>query len=530
MRKILVVEDNEVNRNMLKRRLERRGFEVVTAPDGAQGMAVATAEAPDLIVMDLSLPVLNGWDATRRLKASAATQSIPIIALTAHAMSGDRGKALAAGCDDYDTKPIEWPRLMAKLDALLRQGAPSPDEPVQSLAAAPASQAEPAAAVAVDAAPSGHVLVVDDNVANRELLSRRLLGQGHTVATAENGRQALEMLQRQPFDLVLLDIMMPEVDGYQVLEQLKADARLCHIPVIMISALGEIASVARCIEMGADDYLPKPFNPVLLKARVDACLEKKRLRDREVQLYEQLQENYRRLQDSESLRDSLTSMIVHDLRTPLTSFLAGLQTIELLGELNHRQQEFLGIAISGGHTLLGMINDLLDISKLESGSLLLDCQPLAVTEVVQCALHQVTSLAEQKSLKVTSDIAADLPPLHADEVKLGRTLVNLLGNAVKFTPMDGAVTISVRGHEGSASEDGLLFAISDTGAGIPAEAFERIFEKFGQVETRQAGHAASTGLGLTFCKMVVEAHGGRIWVESEPGRGSTFSFIIPVRP
>jgi CheY-like chemotaxis protein len=121
MAKILLVEDDEMNRDMLSRRLERRGYQVVMAVDGGQGLGVARSEAPDLILMDVSLPVLDGWEATRRLKAAAATQAIPIIALTAHAMAGDREKAVEAGCDDYDTKPIEFPRLLGKIQALLAQ-------------------------------------------------------------------------------------------------------------------------------------------------------------------------------------------------------------------------------------------------------------------------------------------------------------------------------------------------------------------------------------------------------------------------
>ena len=138
-------------------------------------------------------------------------------------------------------------------------------------------------------AAQGFVLVVDDIAANRDVLTRRLERQGYATATAENGRQALERLRADNFDLVLLDIMMPEMDGYEVLQRLKADETLRHIPVIMISALNELDSVVRCIELGAEDYLPKPFNPTLLKARIGACLEKKRAHDRETQLFAQLQ-------------------------------------------------------------------------------------------------------------------------------------------------------------------------------------------------------------------------------------------------
>lgn len=372
----------------------------------------------------------------------------------------------------------------------------------------------------------GLLLVVDDNEVNRDVLSQRLKRQGHDVVTAENGRDALIAVRSQAFDLVLLDIMMPEMDGYEVLQELKADKALRHIPVIMISALHELDSVVRCIEMGADDYLSKPFDSILLKARIGACLEKKRARDREMRLFEELEQSYKRLQELEKLRDDLTHMIVHDLRTPLTSIIAGILTLDAVGELNKDQREMVDISISGGQTLLGMINDMLDVDKLESGLMQLDYGMLSAAELVSFAVGQVASLAESKELSLIQQVDAGLPRLRGDEDKLRRTLVNLLGNAIKFTPKGGTVTVKARCIEDGQS---MLFSVSDTGAGIPSEAFVRIFEKFGQVASPKPGGSRSTGLGLTFCKLAVEAHGGRIWVESSPCKGSTFSFTIPLQ-
>ncbi|HEX8235803.1 MAG TPA: ATP-binding protein [Abditibacteriaceae bacterium] len=371
----------------------------------------------------------------------------------------------------------------------------------------------------------GRLLVVDDNEVNRDMLSRRLERQLHMVEVAQSGEHALAMLRDKAFDLVLLDILMPGMDGYSVLEQMKSDAELRHIPVIMISALHEMDSVLKCIEIGAEDYLPKPFNPVLLKARVNACLEKKRLRDQEVKLFEQLQDNYKKLLELENLRDGLTHMVIHDLRTPLTALSSGLSTMEACGELNEIQQEILEISLQGANTLGAMINDLLDISKMEDGSLRLEYEELTAHHLVEAALQQVAPLAADKALNLVKHIELNAPPLQADRDKMLRTLVNLLGNAIKFTPQRGTVTIEVQCSDGS-----LTFCVHDTGEGIPEEAFERIFEKFGQVESRKAGKQMSSGLGLTFCKMAVEAHGGRIWVESEIGAGSRFSFTVPLRP
>lgn len=219
--------------------------------------------------------------------------------------------------------------MLALIDSLVRfsevdagtTDATAPDSPVSTIVQEVVSTVHPlqggtapegwSGTRAPETAP-GSLLVVDDNEINRDLLSRRLEREGYTVAAAENGRVALEMIQTHEYDLVLLDMMMPELNGYQVLQHLKSDANLRHIPVIMISALDEIDSVVRCIELGAEDYLSKPFNPVLLKARIGACLEKKRLRDREVLYLRQIEEEKRR--SDELLHVILPHEIVEELK------------------------------------------------------------------------------------------------------------------------------------------------------------------------------------------------------------------------
>ena len=447
-----------------------------------------------------------------------------------------------AAQDGEEAAPTEITRIYdaaQKFSALLESGVlitatsaqssdrPQPDEPLWAAPNAPQFLDLPAARVSSDAA---QILVVDDIETNRHLLARRLTRQGYKVALASSGEEALSKLAEFPPDLILLDIMMPGLDGYEVLGRLKSHPLWQHIPVLMISALDEISSVVRCISMGADDYLPKPFNQVLLSARVRACLEKKRLRDQEMHLFQQLQANYQKLRELEELRDSLTHMVVHDLRTPLTSIISGLQTLEAISEMDELQSEVLGMALGGGETLLRMINDLLDISKMEAGELKLEYARVDARRVAQTSLHQVSSLAQHRNLKLVECISADLPPLFADEDKLTRTLTNLLGNAIKFTPSGGTVRLLAEVPPDGENATNLRFAVADTGEGIPSDAFLRIFEKFGQVDARLAGRKNSTGLGLTFCKMAVEAHGGRIWVESELGKGSTFQFVIPLAP
>jgi two-component system cell cycle response regulator len=318
MPKILLVEDEEVNREMFRRRLERKGYAVLTADTGFAAIELTKTGSPDLVLMDLGLPELDGWEATRRIKADPATRGIPVIVLSAHATSDAKEKAFAAGCQEFETKPVNWEVLFRKIEAALAKaregsvdfgGAELDDGPLTEIRRpggnptpppSPLPEAErgdrhspPSLArkgdgglgssLATVPVQAKHVLVVEDNDANRVMLCRRLNKQGFATTEAANGREALDRINDRRFDLVLLDIMMPEVDGYTVLRELKADPDLQAIPVIMISAVDEMASVVRCIEMGAEDYLAKPYDPVLLQARINACLDKRRMRDQEME-------------------------------------------------------------------------------------------------------------------------------------------------------------------------------------------------------------------------------------------------------
>jgi CheY-like chemotaxis protein len=296
MPRILLVEDEQVNREMFRRRLTARGFDVLTADSGERAVELAKAERPDLVLMDLGLPGIDGWEAVRRVKADPATAAIPVIALSAHATADAKEKALAAGCSEFETKPVQWDSLIRKVNEALAAKPPAPPDDPEPQPAAPdrGTQTIPHPGARVSRPPPaepGHeagpaqkkrVLVVEDNDANRAMLCRRLDKQGFVAVEARDGREALDRVREYRFDLVLLDIMMPEVDGYQVLQAIKSDDDLKALPVIMISAVDEMASVVRCIEAGAEDYLTKPYDPVLLQARINACLDKRRLRDQEL--------------------------------------------------------------------------------------------------------------------------------------------------------------------------------------------------------------------------------------------------------
>ena len=369
------------------------------------------------------------------------------------------------------------------------------------------------------AAADGRVLVVDDLPANVRLLAGILKVAGYEVVTAVGGQEALDTVGRAAPDVVLLDVMMPDMDGFEVCRRIRQSPATAVLPVVMVTALQGTADRVQALEAGADDFLTKPVEEVEVLARVKSLVRAKRQRDA-------LERAYADLRRAESLRDSLSAMLVHDLRTPLTAIIGPLEMLLEDGSapFDDIQRELLTMCQRNAHRLLGMVNDLLDIGKMESGEITLERSDVTTAALIEEAVRQTAPLAQEKGLEVVCDVAPDLSGFYADEDLLRRVLVNLLGNAVKFTPEGGRVTVSAREAPGE-----LAFSVRDTGEGIPPEAFGRIFEKFGQVESRSAGRKMSTGLGLTFCKMAVEAHGGHIRVESEPGKGSVFSFTVPRR-
>jgi two-component system, cell cycle response regulator len=274
-KKILIVEDNEINQDMLGRRLLRRGYEILLANNGAEGCSLALSAQPDLILMDMSLPVMDGWEATRKLKADERTASIPIMALTAHAMVGDLEKAMTAGCDDYHTKPIDLPQLLQKMEALLAKFPvvrPAVIEERATLAVESQPRAT-AAKASPEKADSARLLVVDDNEANRDMLSRRLERAGYAILLAESGEEALDILQQQPVDLVLLDIMMPGISGLDTLKSIREMHSKAQLPVLMATAKDGSDDIVQAFELGANDYITKPIDFPVALARIQSQLK-----------------------------------------------------------------------------------------------------------------------------------------------------------------------------------------------------------------------------------------------------------------
>jgi two-component system sensor histidine kinase/response regulator len=355
------------------------------------------------------------------------------------------------------------------------------------------------------------VLVVDDHPQNVELLEAYLIPEGYDVITAFDGLEALEKVAESPPDIVLLDVMMPRMDGYEVCRQMKDDEATRFIPIVMVTALKELEDKIKSIEAGADDFLTKPIVKIEMLTRIKSLIRVKRLHD-------DLEKSYSELKELERTKENLTQMIIHDLKNPLTGIKANLEIVGMddLGDT----QECLDAAQRSADLLYYMIQDLLDISKLEENKLNLIREDVVVEELCATTMGEVEAPAHAEDKEVKLDIASDVPAVSMDRTLIYRVISNLLLNAIKHTGRGGSITLraTVDGQE-------VTIAVADNGHGIPSQYLETIFEKFGQVETRQR---TGTGLGLTFCKMAVEAHGGQISVESVEGEGSTFTFTLPI--
>jgi len=394
--------------------------------------------------------------------------------------------------------------------------------------------------VAADGGAAPLVLIADDVPANVELLADQLQLLGYRTVEAEDGPSALAAALAHRPDLCLLDVAMPAGDlgvsdratGFEVCRRLKRDPRTAHVPVIFVTALNDTADRVRAIEAGGDDFLTKPHNRLVLGARVRSLIRLKRATDA-------LADSVRKLRELEKVRDDLLKMLVHDLKSPLAGVLA---TLEMAGDgdfgpVAERAREALAQAQGRGEELLALIDDLLEVARLEEGGLALHPEPLEPTRMLADVARDWEVRFAAGGVRAEVDtVAAGAPAFVGDRALLRRVLNNLLENAFAHAaPAPGApaadgTPFTVRVSARAADRDGVLFTVADNGPGVPAEYQELIFRKFETVKLAGALRQRGSGLGLAFCRMVVEAHGGRVWVQSAPGRGAAFHVLLPLVP
>lgn len=355
---------------------------------------------------------------------------------------------------------------------------------------------------------AGSILIIDDEAMARDVMEGLLFKDGYHLAFAANGLEALDSLTKFTPDVIVLDVMMPDMDGLEVCRILKSDERWQQIPVIMVTALGSKEDIAAGFEAGANDFLTKPVNEAELRARVRSMVRIK-------QQYDKLEANLR-------LREDMAHMLVHDVRSPLSIILGYSELLMLKIQNSPDCLEELNEIRTQARRLDSFLNDMLMLAKIEADHPILNQSPVNVHTLIEAVIKTHTIVADSKDIQLISALPLESPPILLDSSLTQRMLDNLVSNALKFSPAHTTVTLRVEYTEKETGQCGVRIQILDQGPGISPEYRQRIFDKYEIVTLKHEG-VPQVGLGLAFCKMVAEAHGGRIYVEANNPVGSIFT-------
>jgi two-component system, sensor histidine kinase and response regulator len=387
------------------------------------------------------------------------------------------------------------------------------------------------------------ILIVDDSPMIHEMFGDRLEDAGFEVLHAEDGFSAINTALVEMPDLILLDIMMPIINGYQVCRLLKDRKETSHIPIMFVTGKSSKNFVDDPMnwgfKTGADGYLDKADGDRIvecIKPLLEGAVKKgskgkassgmsemeilsaiSRLLDKQLYL------DVKRLEELDEKKNAFVSNVSHELRSPLGIIKGNMQNlmVGVYGDVPDKQREMLASTDRTVSRIARIVGDLLDLSRIEAGAMQLDREFISLSELVDMAVEDYAGELKGKGIVVQKDFAFDLPEVFADRDRLMQVIVNLLSNAIKFTPKGGLIRISLGGEA-----DVVRFEIEDTGPGVPAQYLEKIFDKFERIT---ADKVEGTGLGLPIAKDLVLLHGGKIWAESDEGAGSKFIFTVSTK-
>lgn len=364
------------------------------------------------------------------------------------------------------------------------------------------------------------VLVVDDDRLNIRILGGILRSEGYVLADADTGERALTVIETFKPHLVLLDVMMPGIDGYETCRRIRSKYGEQGPPVIFITAKAEADDVVEGLDAGAVDYLTKPFRAKEVQARIRSHLQNQLLDEQKQLLVEQLSR-------ANAAKNRFLGMAAHDLRNPLASIrgLAEFLNDGSMGKLTEEQLDLVRTILSASQSMLDLVNELLDVATIESGVLKLSVKATDLTALAQEAVAMINMEAAKKQTRVTLAAPSTALLVALDAAKIRQVIDNLLSNAVKFSPPGSAIQAVVADSPATGE---CHFAVRDQGPGIPAGEKDKLFKDFSRLSNRPTGGEKSTGLGLAICRKIVDAHRGQITAENLPGRGCEFRVTLPL--
>ena len=363
------------------------------------------------------------------------------------------------------------------------------------------------------------VLIVDDDRMNLRILGNILKGEGYVLAEADSGEYALELYAGFRPDLVLLDVMLPGIDGFETCRRLKSDYGDKSAPVIFITAKSDSDDVVEGLEAGGVDYLPKPFKPREVVARIRSHLQNQILSEQRKMLVEQLRK-------ANSAKNRFLGMAAHDLRNPLASIrgIAEFLREGAVGPLSPEQLDLIETIHGASQSMLDMVNELLDVATIEAGELKLSLEIHNLGDLIAKSVTMISREALKKKTHVIFQPPNEPVSLTLDGTKMRQVIDNLLSNAVKYSPPGSTIQAFVRSNH---SDSTCSFSVRDQGPGIPDDERDKLFKDFSRLSSKPTGGEKSTGLGLAICRKIVEAHHGIIVAENLPERGCEFRVTLP---
>ncbi|BBC23133.1 response regulator [Pseudanabaena sp. ABRG5-3] len=354
------------------------------------------------------------------------------------------------------------------------------------------------------------VLVIDDEPANFDVIEILLFKEGFELHYKDNGAAAIASLGEIKPDIILLDVMMPDMDGIEVCQHLKNNPKWQHIPIIIVTALSDKEDLARCLDAGADDFVSKPINSTELRARVRSMLR--------------IKSQYDRIQDTMRLREEMMQTIVHDLRNPLIGIMLGCDSLRSV-DMSDRAKKRIDQIGKTIEQMRLLIDDILTIGRIEAKKLVLNLTKIDLAAMAQSAIDDIEPLTSNKHIRILGEFPSEPVYISGDKNLIRRVIDNLIDNAIKFSPQQSSIILKIECLPKNPDRQDLVkFQVIDSGIGISPEQKQVIFEKY-EVGNIVTG-VSQIGLGLSFCKMTIEAHQGEISVANNHPKGSVFTILL----